>query len=226
MVMAAVRTPPTELTPVQRLVLDAVNRMEREWKGPKKFSLRPLELARGIPNGTIGKLSKGQSKSVTPPVAKKVAALLGIAWEKLIDEGESSPAEPSATPPPATTVRMVVVNDEHRRALSEVFDGSRHRLEDADAVRELLARKAALIEDPASEKKLLLAWLDSAARLRVRGHEATPEAIFADVTLISLERLARLNEAAAAESAERGYVAPAEVPAALRGLAKTKAPRD
>jgi hypothetical protein len=229
--MAMVRR--EELTLVQRLVQEGVDRLEAKHRGDRKFSVRRYEIGAGITNGTLGKLIKGQTKTVAPATAKKVGALLGIPWERLVeaDEQEAPPvaAEASATPPPATTVRLVV-NEEHRAALSDVFDGSVHRLEDADAVRELLARKAALIEEGSDPGLLLRAWLDTAARLRERGRAATPEAILGAVTLrmteLQQQHLREVNDRAVAESKARGYERPAEVPDAIRKLGKNKPSRD
>lgn len=214
-----------DLTPVQRLVSEAVERLERAHKGARKFSLRPLELQHGIPNGTIGRLIKGQSRTVQVPTAKKIAALLGIPWEPLAGSELPTPGtEP--TPPPATTVRLVVVDDGAEQLIDEAFDGTRHKPSDAVAVREILARRAALLEDGADAVAIVRDWLDAAARLRERGKERPPEAIFSEVSRQSVERQRQLNERARAESSARGYEPPAEVPAPLRGLGKKPKPAE
>jgi transcriptional regulator with XRE-family HTH domain len=216
------------LSPVQALVRDAIERLEADYEARgERLVMRRLELANGISNGTIGQLLKGQRQGVSAATAKRIEKVLGVPWRSLVWEGKGGDEPEPGTPAPPTGVRLVV-DDAFKQDLDEAFDGALHRPADLYAVTALHQRRAALEAPSANRVLMLRAWLDISARLRKRGIEPTPEAIFDELTLLftesQREHQRELNERAIAETEQRGYSRPDETPPRVRGLAKTKPP--
>lgn len=147
------------------------------------LSQRKIEAKAGLRTGHLSNLLSRPSERVTSETSRKLAAALGVDFTWLsTGDGEMAP-DPSSSPAPVPSNHL----DD---TLDAVFDGVRHKPSDAQAVRQMLKTGALLSVPGAPVGELVRAWLDAAARVRLRGERASAESILADLTsrVIELER--------------------------------------
>ena len=165
---------------VQALVAEALDRLEAEHDARgERLVMRRLELAHGVSNGTTAQLLKGSRAGVSASTAKRLEKMLGIPWRSLVWEGKAPRDDDGddAAPASATCQRRDDITG-LEADLDAAFVDGRHKPSDAQAAREVYAR----IPVGPDRVARLRTWLDVAARLRVRGERATPEAIFDELT--------------------------------------------
>lgn len=147
------------------------------------LSQRKIEAKAGLHTGHVSNLLNRVSEKVTADTTQKLAAALGVDFTWLsTGHGEMHGAPASSSSPTLGKSRIAAL-------LDEVFDGARHKPSDTDVVRAML--ESGIHPGPGSSlEELVGAWLDAAARVRLRGAVATPEAVVADLTarVIDLER--------------------------------------
>ena len=173
---------------LQELIMRPLDALEAKAKARgERWSVRSLEAAHGIANGTLGAIAKGRRKSVDGPTAVKIAKALGLDVEQIhaAQLGEESP-EQERTPPISSGV---VVREEHLELLDLAFDPETHIPSDLGAVQTMLRERAALVVPGVDAPQIVRRWLDAAARIRQRGEKADTSKIIAELTarIVELE---------------------------------------
>lgn len=181
---------------LKEMVVPVLDRLERE-AGAKgeRWSVRSLEMAHGIANGTLGSVVKGERTRVTGETAKKLSRALGLPVSDLLAAEE--PGDALDQTPPASS--GVVVKESDAELLDAAHDGDIHMPSDVLVVERMLKERTTLMVPGTDPVQIVRRWLDAAARIRKRGEKATPSRIL-------LELAARVVQL---EEAERRPVPPA-----------------
>jgi transcriptional regulator with XRE-family HTH domain len=195
--------PPSE-TRLQRVVREALDRLQRDaLDRGERFSVRKLEDAHDIAQGTIGKLKSGVRSNLEMTTLARVAAALGVDIDVLTGKKDAPssrkppPPAPEPTPPPPT---QVTVDPDLDALITEMWDPQQHRHPDGRCVEAFHGTYGRLSRPDVDPRRRVRLWLDTAARIRQRGEKATPDAMLDELMGLAQERAAELQAQVNAEA--------------------------
>lgn len=151
-----------------------------------KLSQTDLAGATGISQSHIAKVENGKVLGRSKELQEKLAKGLRTTIEQICIADDEEPSEAGQT--------VVRASPEVEALLLDVFDKTAgHIFADVDAVRMMLVEANAGLESPKVARRLL----DAAARVRMRGDEASPTHIAIEVAVgLEVERGGKKGRAA------------------------------
>lgn len=172
---------------LREMVAPVLDRMEQaSVASGEKWSVRSLETAYGIANGTLGSIIKGERTRVTAETAKKLSRALGLPAADLL-----AAEEPADQSPPVSS--GVVVRESDAELLDAAYDGELHAPSDVLVVERMLKERTTLMVPDVDPVQIVRRWLDAAARIRRRGEKASPSRILLELAarIVHLEESER-----------------------------------